>query len=461
MNTVEDRVRAALRAHAEDFTASADAWERVEARSAPTARRRPAVPSRLTPSRRFLRHAGPAATAAAVIAVVVAATLTGQALSHHPAGGVTPAASGSDTPGVQGGGHRTDAITEIDKFMLKDAPPTTPVVTMRLGGPTMAAVSFWLRYDDPHAWSQQVTSGLQFCQADVGMGGGQGGSGHCGPGVPNLGGLPVVPTGPDAGVDSSTDLFYGIATKRVASVTAVLRDGREYPGQVRAAPGLPERVWAVKFPGPAAGVHVVFRDAAGHGVATIAATVPLPDDPNQSQIVLQPPATGGIPVFQYPAAEGTWKDSGVGGGPGGTMTAYLVDGHVVFWSNPWGALVSPSAIPAGQPALAGVAAPFELLPPGGSSMFKQLKAFGYAHFPVTRVVLRLADGRQFPATLIAAGNANGWLGTDFRLWWVNLPISIWNQSKQVPPITVIGYNAAGHVVTTAQLGFGPISSTGP
>jgi len=453
MNTVEDRVRAALRAHAEDFSASADAWERVTARSAATARRRQAAPSRLTPSRRFLRHAGPAAAAVAVIAVVVAATLTGQALSHHPAGGVTPAASGSDTPGVQGGGDGTDAITEMDKAMFEGTPPTTRVVTMRLGGPTMAAVSFWLGYDDPHSWTQQVTSGLQFCHAEAGFGGGWGDTGYCGPGVPNLGGLPVKLTGPLGGADSPMEIQDGIAVKGVTSVTAVLHDGQEYAGQVRSAPGLPEQVWAVRYPGPASGVRVVFRDAAGHDVATMAATVPVPDDPNQSQVVTQPPATGGIPVFQYPAAEDTQQQSGVGGGPGGTMTAYLVDGHVVFWSNPWGALVSPSAIPAGQPALAGVAAQFGRSI--SSDSYKQLKAFGYAHYPVSKVVLRLADGRQFPASVIAAGNAEGWLGTDFRLWWVDLPMSIWNESQHRARMTVIGYDAHGHVVTTTQLGTGP------
>lgn len=455
MNThpIEERLKDALTAHAEDFSASPDAWQRIEARSAPAARRpRRAGPHRLAPPRRLLRHAGPAAAAAAVIAVAVAATLTGQALSHHPAGSGAPAASASDTPSFQGGGHPIDEITDLDKYMFENTPPATQVVTFRLGGPTKAAVSFWLGYDNPHNWTQVATSGLQLCHAEDGFGGGFGGGGDCGPGVPGLGSRPVVPTGPSGGADSPMDILDGIAVKRVASVTAVLPDGQEYAGQVHSAPGLPERVWAVRYPGPASGVHVVFRDAAGRDVATIAATATVPND--STQIITQQPASGGIPVFQYPASADT-QAVGVGGGPGGTMTAYFVDGHVVFWSNAWGALVSPSAIPAGQPALAGLAVQFGRQTTSKSQTYSQLKAFGYAHYPVSKVVLRLADGRQFAATVIAAGNTEGWLGTDFRLWWVNLPMNIWNQSQHKVPMAVIGYDAAGHVVGTTQLGTGP------
>jgi hypothetical protein len=57
--------------------------------------------------------------------------------------------------------------------------------------------------------------------------------------------------------------------------------------------------------------------------------------------------------------------------------------------------------------------------------------------------------------VITAGNAQGWLGTDFRLWWVNLPTSVWNQSQHRTPMTVIGYDTHGHVVSTTQLGAGP------
>lgn len=442
MNTVEDRLRDALAAHAESFSASPDAWTRISDRS--SRRFRP----------RALWHASyliPAAAAATVVVVAVAATLTGHALGHRPADGVAPAASGSATEGGHGGG-RTDEITELDKYMFESTPPTTRVVTIRLGGPTMAAASFWLGYDDPHAWGQQITSGLQFCHAEVGQGGGQGGGGYCGPGLPDLGGRPVVPTGPAGGADSSTDILDGVAVKRVTSVTAVLRDGRQYAGQVRSAPGLPEQVWAVSYPGPVSGVHVTFRDAAGHEVATIAAT---PTVDVSGQVVTQPPVTGGISVFQYQASEDPQNYSGVGGGPGGTMTAYLVDGHVVFWSNAWGALVSPSAIPAGQPALAGLAVQFGRRTEASGPAYTQLVAFGYAHYPVSRVVLRLADGRQFPAAVLSAGNAKGWLGTDFRLWWVNLPASVWDHSRHRAPMTVIGYDATGHVVTTTQLGTGP------
>ena len=90
MNIVEDQVRAALRAHAEQFTAQPDAWQQLTTRRAEARRPRWLRPSRV-------------AIAAAAAAAMVGAGLAGTALlpAGHPAGArlaaytVTKRANGS------------------------------------------------------------------------------------------------------------------------------------------------------------------------------------------------------------------------------------------------------------------------------------------------------------------------------------------------------------------------------
>ncbi len=82
MNTLEDRVRAALRVRAEDFSADPDALARIRTRAQAARRRRggPRSPS----VGRFLI---PTAAAAAVVAIVAAVTVTVNGISGRPTGG--------------------------------------------------------------------------------------------------------------------------------------------------------------------------------------------------------------------------------------------------------------------------------------------------------------------------------------------------------------------------------------
>ena len=81
MNTLEDRVRSALRARAEDFSAEPDAWLRLAARRRSGRRRRAGVLRRRWPTAFLI----PAAAAAAVVATVVAAvTVAGVAWAPAP-----------------------------------------------------------------------------------------------------------------------------------------------------------------------------------------------------------------------------------------------------------------------------------------------------------------------------------------------------------------------------------------
>jgi hypothetical protein len=67
---------------------------------------------------------------------------------------------------------------------------------------------------------------------------------------------------------SQTSTVSGVAIPGVASVTAVLADGRQYTGTFATGKGFPYQVWLVSYPvrDPAT---LIFRDAAGHEVAIL------------------------------------------------------------------------------------------------------------------------------------------------------------------------------------------------
>lgn len=68
MNTLEDLVRDALRARAEDFPAHPDAWEQLLAKRSAAGLKRRRAPRRSWPARFLI----PAAAAAAVVVIVAA-----------------------------------------------------------------------------------------------------------------------------------------------------------------------------------------------------------------------------------------------------------------------------------------------------------------------------------------------------------------------------------------------------
>jgi hypothetical protein len=101
---IEGRLRDALAAHAQKFSASPDAWQQVQAKEAGLPGRRsglPGLPGR--PGAGWLaRHGGlaiPAATAAAVVAVALGAT----ALAHGFSGTAGPGAAAASPAGGQNG----------------------------------------------------------------------------------------------------------------------------------------------------------------------------------------------------------------------------------------------------------------------------------------------------------------------------------------------------------------------
>jgi len=434
MTSVEERVRAALSAHAEEFSAHPDAWQHLTARNRRRSRlRRPgrARPRPAWPAKAVI----PAAAAAAVVAIVLAATM----LVNNVSGG----AGGSEGSGRAGAARTTPppgrglvySPSGPAQEMLIQNPPVSAVIGLPVPwtgpGPKAAKVTgyFWIGPYSPKYWLAQIASGPQFCNDTVNQTTGQS-AGFCWP-LPHLGaGHAAVVTGRE-GVGTSQAILAGAAADTVASVAAVLPGGHSYPGTVKSGRGFAVKAWMVGYP-INKGAHLVFRDASGKTVATLGTSGP--DGPPQFP---QPPS-GGVTAFKYPAGDLS--------GPGGRVTAYLVQGRVGFWSAPSGGIISP--VPAaGPPALDGLILPFGQR--SGENHPEIEEGFGYAHANVTRVVLYLPGGRTVSASTFAAG----WSGSDLRLWAVGLPADgNLNDASVAEAVTATGYDAAGHVVQRVTLG---------
>lgn len=134
--------------------------------------------------------------------------------------------------------------------------------------------------------------------------------------------------------------------------------------------------------------------------------------------------------------------------PAGTVTGYLVDGRVGFWSPLFEDDAAICPVPAGgQPVLDGlVTTP---ITSGQTGATTGVVALGYAHAGVARVVVRVPDGKLLSVSTFAAG----WRGSDLRLWAVKLPKDSFNVAKgSSMAVTATAYDAAGRVMGTVQLG---------
>lgn len=430
MNTgpspVEDRLRAALQARAQDFTARQDAWQQLQARNQAAASRTIGSGAGGRRSARRLvrgRFAVPAAAAAAVVAVVVATTT----LVHGLGSDAGTAATARSKPSVTATGP--DVKTFPDQGEPALVPPATSVLSLTLGK-DHASGSFWFGYNSPGFWGYKVSPGLQFCDA---VGSADAGESSCIP-VTALRSASVTAASsfglPSVGATGSPPAIYaGSVTDQAASVTAVLPGGRTYAGTVGTARGFPDKAWIVTCP-QVTGTRLIFRNASGRQVADVG-TKPL-----QVPAVKQP-HSGAITVLHNAS-----------GGASGGVLAYLIGGHVVFWLDQPGAMaVSPQAA-AGQPALAGMAD----IAPAGSSEYPVI-ALGYAHANVARIVVHLPHGRQVTVDTFVPG----WPGSSLRLWKAALGTSLFNDKAGLPAglpaLTATAYDAAGHVVAQVRLGF--------
>jgi hypothetical protein len=428
MNTLEDRVRGALRVRAEDFSADPDAWARIRTRSR-AARRRP-------PVLRFLRGGRlliPAAAAAAVVAIVLASVglsdVFGRAGSAPEVGGTArPKPTSTANPGAVPSPLGPYSPSGPASQMLLTDPPVSAVIALGIpraaGHPDHANGYFWIGYASPRYWFDQITPGPQFCNDTVNVTSG-GSSGFCWP-LPRLGAGHLSSVTGSENVGTGQTILQGAAAAQVTSMAAVLPDGRSYPGVVKTGRGFPVKAWTVGYP-PAQGVRLVFRDASGAEVATLSSAAPI-GPPHVAQ-----PRSGGIAVFRYPSSPATRA---------GDTTAYLIDGQVGFWSTTWGGYIAP--VPAvGGPAADGIVLAFGLASSRQNPYPKLVEAFGYARAGVARIVLHLPSGQAAASTVAA------WPGSRIRLWAVSLPTHLHFAGRT---FTVTAYDAAGHVVQTDTLG---------
>jgi hypothetical protein len=389
MNTIEDRLRDALRERAAQSPVDPDAWTRTVARV-----RRPAR------ARAWSRVVIPLAAAAAVVAIVVGATvLTGGGHGGSGATGTTPSASPSVTgaPAPPGPGN----------YLVKSDPPSSAIVPIKLvvgNQTTWTFVWFGRMKTDPG-------EGIQLCS--VTDGGNYYGGGVCAsPGLQAQQGY----------VSGAGSIRLIVSDKQVTSVTAELPNGHSVSGESALGRGFPEKVWLVNPP-TEDGATIVMRNAAGQVVKRLSITGQYPT-PSQ-------PHSGGIKLFSYPAHSISTT--------AGTMTAYLLNGSLIgvkgkvvgFWGSDSSSAIA--GVPAsGPPAVENI---------GGSwtNGAKVAEYYGYAHANVTRVVLRLPDGRQYSAQTTA-----GWPGSGLRLWHFAVPVkaATFEPRQQV----ILGYDAAGQVV---------------
>jgi len=398
MSTVEDRLRDALRERAAHSPIDPDAWQQTVARIRRSDR-----------TAGWLRFGIPAAAAAAVAGIVVGATaLTGLGGAH---GGATATKEATSTASPSG----MPAPPGPSYYEMQQAPPVTAVVPVKLivGGQTTWTF-VWFGY-----LKNDRAEGIAMCTVTDGAG--YDGGGACGP--ENVPAHQVAYTNGPYG-----SITMGTALKQVTSVSAQLPGGRTVPGKVVSGRGFPYEFWAVvRYAGESA--QIIFRGASGAelGHLTVAAQYNAPSRPN----------SGGITVFTYPADVEN-------AGPG-RMTAYLLNGRVLgvngqivgFWDSTNSSAIS--TIPASRsPAVV-------VFTTGGSPKTSLVEFYGYAHENVTRVVLKLADGRQYGAQTFAA-----WPGSGLRLWAFPVPTAVAFASPAKEVLT--GYGAAGHVVYQRPLG---------
>jgi len=450
MNTLEDRLRDALRERADHSAVSSDAWERVLAR----VRRRRAFP--LGGHSWQARYVFPTLAAAAVAGVIIAANVVAGQLpspSATPGGGTHPSTASPPPSGVtaQPGFRRLSA----------QVPPSSAVLSYQYAAEGKKIVaSFWLGYRSQALWFDNVSPGIQLCstvfntytvqQPEYGTTGPErpvtqgSGQAFCraAPQLP-AGQVVQVTGGMNAGANSGAfatlSTRSGIAAEPVASVTAVVPDGRTFAGVVGTGRGFAVKVWSVTYP-PDGAVRLVFRDSSGRELASLTR-------PAVPTVLVPPraarPGSGAVMLL-------------VAGGP---IRAYLVDGHVSFWTVPsgWYAYAPPpvTAVISGYradrgPALAGLLVPTGKTGQGtAQDPFRPVSELvGYADADVAKVVLRVR-GTHGSTQLTAFTVRTNWPGTTVRLWYVAAPADVYGDTSLD---TATAYNAAGQVVAVVHLG---------
>lgn len=424
MTDLEERVREALEARAEGFTASPDAWQRTVTRAGRRAgRHRTGSPA----SRHWLTRFAPLAAAAAVVvigagtAVVAETGGFGAALRHlglAPVNGRLP----EGAPSSSGGAGPTQP------YFLCTAPHTAEAQHEIISVPISAKVtldgitSWWARVPESFVAELNATghadihTDLIMCQSRAG--GGNGGFTY------PLGAGQVVRASAEQGS------AQGIASTSVTSVEADLANGRVVHGAVADGRGFPYAVWWVDYPHKLSAV-LVFKNAAGQVVAQVSEPYTPPVNPLTHPVLLTP---ADVACDTTPARHASSQLVRVGQAMDGIKVWTYVQFTYPVQSGPPGPLLCEEAGVVGDSL--GYAANGEL--PAGQVAHVALHldqtstVSGVAASGVTSVTAVLADGKKYTGTFV-----NG-RGFPYQVWLVSYPTK--------DPAALIFRNAAGRQV---------------
>lgn len=417
---IEDRLRDALDAHAETFSASPDAWQRVQRKSEVRG-----GPRRSARAGWVARHSAfviPAAAAATVAALALGATTLAHDFSAGRSNAPRPAtATHAPVP----------AKPDFGKIMATD-----PAISAIFGLPVTRNITTWnwIGQPSPEYWFPYIATRPEACHVVSEPGAGD--SGSCWP-VPTLNAArPAVVIASDYPGQLSSLTISGLAEPAVTSVTEILRDGQRISATIGTGRGFGLKAWSVRCP-TKNGTKLVFAGADGRVITTLNTAAPA------GPIVLDVPRPGhgGVTMFSYPASQLTTG--------AGSVTTYLIDQHVAFFSSAFfrGSGTFSPFDASGRPAVGGMAVPFGYVCAPGCRV-ANIKAFGYAHGDVPKVSVRLPGGGQVVANTYPAG----WPGSDLRLWQVTLPDSVWPANVSQPDLIATGETATGLPIAQAALG---------
>jgi hypothetical protein len=296
---LEDRLRAALRHRAGDFTASPDAWQRTLARRGdPTTRLRTARAGH----RRWSGWIAPLAAAAAVVAIAAGLLIARGPAAPRPAPGVsaTPAPRGlSPTHNPTPKGLRIPAtcagstppppaysVTEVPtastpapvRAALRKTPPITSVVRVDMSyRGDRSVLFFWMTHHSGYPVILEDRIALLLppgANLDTVKWGGD---------VGYQTSLPAGQPGQLVRAEGDRLVTYaiGLAASQVASVTVAPGENSPtpvtgldgpstpVPGVVFTAPGFPARLWVAAFPATPLYGGATLRDAAGATVGHV------------------------------------------------------------------------------------------------------------------------------------------------------------------------------------------------
>jgi hypothetical protein len=412
MTDLEERVRDALQARAMRFTASPDAWERTRARAGDRAVRRQAYrPAR----RRWLTRFTPLAAAAAVLVIGAGtAILAGTGgFGGSPAPQATKTATATPTPT----GRR--AFPGLDcafPGMNKKIPVTGVQISAKV---TVNGVTTWWTRISENEYPQ-VKTDLSLCQTHDG-------GGSSSP-VARLAPGQLMTASRVIGGLSDGNSVSGIAVASVTSVEADLANGSVVRGSVAYGRGFPYAAWWLVYPEGIAAT-LVFRDAAGQAVATVAEPYP-PASALKHPVPLPPTTYPGVGAY--------------GGVCEQARVPQVMDG-IKVWTYVGFTYPEPVQANNAKPTLCevtglvGAEADYVGVYTNAGQVARRIFVLnptqtvsGVAVPGVTSVTAVLADGRKYTGTFV-----NGKLFT-YPVWLVSYPLK--------DPATLVFRNAAGKEV---------------